>query len=254
MKELKVEVEKLREMNARLGKELRTTRNDFVDMRNDKEEKAQAYEEIVRNQKAERDYTFRWKQDLAAASKELAMRVKEKNAALEEGKQWKHLYEEAKRDKREALKRLREAQVQVERAGHEMKEMAMSFEANMNQERWKLAKAEEEHRTMIKQMEEYIEEQEERWRSMEFEESHQALVKRMEDHIVEQEEAVKHWKGSFSQLAMLANGAIEDIPKMVLDAEASTHFCSPLEEIKLFINHCKCLVGEMKSFIARAQE
>ncbi|KOM47161.1 hypothetical protein LR48_Vigan07g086500 [Vigna angularis] len=103
-------------------------------------------------------------------------------------------------------------------------------------------------------MEEYIEEQEERWRSMEFEERHQALIKRMEDHIAEQEEAVKHWKGSFSQLAMLANGAIEDIPKMVLDAEASTHFCSPPEEIKLFINHCKWLVGEMKSFIARAQE
>ncbi|KOM38265.1 hypothetical protein LR48_Vigan03g164700 [Vigna angularis] len=82
-------------------------------------------------------------------------------SALYNGKQWKHLYEEAERDKREALKRLREAQVQVEKAGHEMKEMAMSFEADMNRERWKLAEAEEEHRTLIKQMEEYIEEQEE---------------------------------------------------------------------------------------------
>ncbi|KOM47095.1 hypothetical protein LR48_Vigan07g079900 [Vigna angularis] len=246
-------MEKLREKNARLRKELQAVRSDFVDMRNDKEEKAQAYEEIVRSQKAERDYTFRLKQDLAAASKELAMRVKEKNAALEEGKQWKHLYEEAKRDKREALKRLREAQVQVEKAGHEMKEMAVSFESDMSQERWKLAEAEEEHRTMIKQMEEYIEEQEERWRLTEFEERHQALVKRMEDHIAEQEVVVRHWKESFSQLAALANEAIEDIPKMVLDAEASIHFYSPPEGIKLFINHCKWLVGEMKSFIARAR-
>ncbi|KOM25692.1 hypothetical protein LR48_Vigan161s000100 [Vigna angularis] len=103
-------------------------------------------------------------------------------------------------------------------------------------------------------MEDYIEVQEERWRSIEFEERHQALVKRMEDHIAEQEVAVRHWKESFSQLAALANEAIEDIPKMVLDAEASTHFYSPPEEIELFINHCKWLVGEMKSFIARARE
>ncbi|KOM48110.1 hypothetical protein LR48_Vigan07g181400 [Vigna angularis] len=41
-----------------------------------------------------------------------------------------------------------------------MKEMAMSFEADMNQERWKLAESEEGHRVMIKQMEDYIEE---RW-------------------------------------------------------------------------------------------
>ncbi|KOM26761.1 hypothetical protein LR48_Vigan316s000300 [Vigna angularis] len=103
-------------------------------------------------------------------------------------------------------------------------------------------------------MEEYIEEQEERWRSLEFGERHHALIKQMKDHIAMQEEAVKHWKGSFSQLAMLANRAIEDIPKMVLDAEATTHFCNPPPEIMLFINHCKWLVGEMKAFIARVRK
>ncbi|XP_052725996.1 uncharacterized protein LOC128194434 [Vigna angularis] len=254
VKQLKIEMEELREKNARLEKELQTTRDDLVHMRNDKEEKAHAYEEMVKSQKAERVYTFQLKQDLVTASKKLAMRVKEKNATLEEGKQWRLLYEEAKRDKREALKRLREAQVQVEKAGHEMKEMALSFETDMNQERWKLAEAEEEHRSMIKQMEEYIEEQEERWRSLEFGERHHALIKQMKDHIAMQEEAVKHWKGSFSQLAMLANRAIEDIPKMVLDAEATTHFCNPPPEIMLFINHCKWLVGEMKAFIARVRK
>ncbi|KOM34854.1 hypothetical protein LR48_Vigan02g100400 [Vigna angularis] len=104
---------------------------------------------------------------------------------------------------------------------------------------------------MLKQMEDYIEEQEERWRSMEFEERHQALIKRMKEHIAEQETAVKHWKESFSQLASLANGAIEDIPRMVSEAEASTHFYSPPVEIELFINHCKRLIDEMKSLITR---
>ena len=173
--------------------------------------------------------------------------------ALEEGRQWKQLYEEARRDKREALKRLREAQVQGQEAGHQMKEMATSFEAELNQERWKSAEAEKEYRAMLKQMEDYIEEQEERWRSMEFEERHQALIRRMKEHIAEQETDVKHWKESFSQLAALANGAIEDIPRMVLEAEASTHFCSPPVEVERFINHCKWLIGEMKSFITRAR-
>ncbi|XP_047180670.1 uncharacterized protein LOC124847264 [Vigna umbellata] len=58
VKQLKIEMEELREKNARLEKELQTLRNDFVHMRNDKEEKAQAYEEIVKSQKAERVYTF----------------------------------------------------------------------------------------------------------------------------------------------------------------------------------------------------
>ncbi|KOM55225.1 hypothetical protein LR48_Vigan11g120400 [Vigna angularis] len=103
-------------------------------------------------------------------------------------------------------------------------------------------------------MEGYIKEQEERWKMMECEESHQALIKWMEDRIVEQERVVDHWKESFSQLAALANGAIENVPRMVSDAEAITHFYNPPEEIKLFISHCKWLVGEMKAFIARARE
>ncbi|XP_052728449.1 uncharacterized protein LOC128195253 [Vigna angularis] len=58
VKQLKAEVEKLRVRNARLENELQKARNDFVDMRNDNEEKSRAYENIVKSQKAERDYTF----------------------------------------------------------------------------------------------------------------------------------------------------------------------------------------------------
>ncbi|KOM57963.1 hypothetical protein LR48_Vigan11g099600 [Vigna angularis] len=130
-------------------------------------------------------------------------------------------------------------QIQVEEVGHQMKEMTTSFEADLDQERWKLAEAEREHRVVLKQMEGYIEQREERWRMMECEEGHQVLIKQMEDRIAKQERAVNHWKESFSQLVALANGAIENIPRMVSDAEAMTHFCNPPEEIKLFINYCK---------------
>ena len=61
VKQLKAEMEKLRMRNARLETELQRARNDFVDMRNDNEEKSRAYENIVKSQKVERDYTFRVK-------------------------------------------------------------------------------------------------------------------------------------------------------------------------------------------------
>jgi len=41
--------------------------------------KQKAYEELMGNQKAERDYTFRIKQDLAAANTELTMRAQERD-------------------------------------------------------------------------------------------------------------------------------------------------------------------------------
>jgi len=80
-------------------KELQSSRNDFVDIRKEKEEKAQAYEELIISQRAERNHALRVKQDLVAANTELSMRGKEKNAPLEAEKYWKHLYEEAKREK-----------------------------------------------------------------------------------------------------------------------------------------------------------
>jgi len=51
---------------------------------------------------------------------------------LEAEKHWKHLYEEAKKDKQEALKRLTEVQIQVKVMGRQMKEKATSFEAKLN--------------------------------------------------------------------------------------------------------------------------
>ena len=53
--------------------------HNFVDLKKDYEEKTKAYEELMRNQKAERDYTFRIKQDLAAANTELTMRAQERD-------------------------------------------------------------------------------------------------------------------------------------------------------------------------------
>jgi len=76
----------------------------------------------------------------------------------------------------------------------------------------------------------------------------------MKDYIMEQEEVVRHWKITFSQLAALANEAIVNVPRMVYDADMMAQFCNPPEEIRIFINHCKWLVGEMKTLIACARD
>lgn len=78
------------------------------------------------------------------------------NNTLEAGKHWRHLYEKVKIDKQEALKRLREAQIQVKEVGHQMKEMVISFEVELIQECWKITEAKERHQTVVKHMNEYV--------------------------------------------------------------------------------------------------
>lgn len=54
---MKIEIEEMRDQNAKLIRELRNARNDFVDLKSEKEETMQAYEEILRKQSIERGCT-----------------------------------------------------------------------------------------------------------------------------------------------------------------------------------------------------
>jgi len=71
------------------------------------------------------------------------------------------------------------------------------------------------------------------------------LEERLEEHIT------KHWKMCFSQLAALANGAIEDVPRMLREADVSLTFRTVPKEVETFLDHCKWLVGLMKNMVAR---
>jgi len=62
----------------------------------------------------------------------------------------------------------------------------------------------------------------ERMLLLELEERHQATMTRARDYIFEQEKDVVHWQSNFSQLDALANGAIEDVPRMLREADAVT--------------------------------
>jgi len=73
-----VKLDETKNRNDKLMKELQRTHNDFADMRKEKEEKEQAYEEVHRNRRAERGHTFQVKQVLVGVSKKLAMRKRKR--------------------------------------------------------------------------------------------------------------------------------------------------------------------------------
>jgi len=154
---------------------------------------------LIYKQRAERDYTHRIKQDLSAANKELTMRVQERNTTLLAEHQWKNLYEDIKRDKQEVVKRLQDLQIQVNFMEQQVEETIVICEERVNKERVLL---------------------------LELEERHQAAMTRARDYMVEQEKDVAHWQRNFSQLAALASGAIEDVPRMLREADTVT-FCDP---------------------------
>jgi len=51
-------------------------------------------------------------------------------------------------------------------------------------------------------------------------------------------------------LASLANGAIEDVPRMLREADVALMFRRIPKEVESFIKHCKWLVGLMKEMVA----
>ena len=50
------------------------------------------------------------------------MRVEERNMALSAERQWKNLYEDIKKDKQEAMRRLQELQLRVNSMEHQVEE------------------------------------------------------------------------------------------------------------------------------------
>ena len=137
-----------------------------------------------------------------------------------------NLYEDIKRDKQEVVKRLQDLQMQVNAMEHQVEETMVICEERVNKERMLL---------------------------LELEERHQAAMTRARDYMAEQEKDVIHWQRNFSQLVALANGAIEDIPRMLREVDAVT-FRDPPREVQIFLDHCKWLVEQMKILIARVRD
>jgi len=55
-------------------------------------------------------------------------------------------------------------------------------------------------------------------------------------------------------LAALANGAIDEVLRMLRETDISLMFFNPPDVVQNFLNHCKYLVEQMKIIIARSRE
>jgi len=227
VKLLKEEIQKQKEKTAKVAEDLQSLRHDYIDLRKDYEERVKAHEELMRKQRAERDYTFRIKRDLAAANAELKKKAQEWNVVSSAERQWKNLYENIKKEKQEALEQLHELQIMVNGMEQQAKKMMGTYEQRINDEYSQRREVEEKLQTVMAQAECFM---------------------------AEREKVAEYWRNCFSQLASLANGAIGDVPRMLFNVELSLKFYNPPEDITIFIEHCKQLVGAMKGFIARARD
>jgi len=55
-------------------------------------------------------------------------------------------------------------------------------------------------------------------------------------------------------LTVASNGAIDEVPRMLSEADISLMFFNPPDAVQKFLNHCKYLVEQMKIMIARSRE
>jgi len=57
----------------------------------------------------------------------------------------------------------------------------------------------------------------------------------------------------FFPIGFMANGAMEDVPRMLREADVSLMFRTVPKEVESFIEHCKWLIGLMKEMVARSR-
>jgi len=86
---------------------------------------------------------------------------------------------------------------------------------------------------------------------LEEEVNYTAKIIQLEESLEERDQTLRYWKTRFSQLASLANGVIEDVPRMLKEADVSLMFRPVPKEVESFVEHCKGLVGLMKKMVAR---
>jgi len=177
---------------------------------------------IVKKLKREGKHTRKIQRNLDAANTELSKKNQEIDEAFSIMSKWIGLHDEARRENKEVLKKLHDLKIRINDIEHLVEE----WEDKANKEREQRLEEEVNYTAKIVQLEERLEERE--W-------------------------TLGYWKTYFSQLASLANGAIEDVPRMLREADASLMFHTVPKEVESFIEYCKWLVGLMKEMVARSK-
>jgi len=175
---------------------------------------------ITKKLKRERKHTRKVCRGLEDANTELSKRNYEIDEAFSIVSMWIVMYDESRRENTEVLDKFHDLQGRINDMEHSVEE----WENKANKECELRLEEEANYTTKIVQLEESIE---------------------------EREQTLGYWKTRFSQLASLANGAIEDVPRMLREADVSLMFRPVPKEAESFVEHCKWLVGLMKEMVTR---
>jgi len=164
---------------------------------------------LMKTQKVDKECIMETTQELTASKVELTTRAREREMTMHVERQ------ETKQDGQKIVEELYDLQDRFHSKELQMKEIMAEYEDKLKKEQWQKMEAEERHQMMITQL---------------------------ENHIEDQERDIIHWKTCFSQLAALANGAMEDVPRMLREANSSLMFFNFPDSVQTFLNHCKYLV------------
>ena len=146
----------------------------------------------------------------------------------------------------------------LRRWSNRQKKMTAAYEAKLEEERWYKAELENDiqyrNREFERQMKDTVSAYEakmaeESWYRVESKEENQRLI----TECAELKGTVEYWRGCFSKLAAIANRVIEDVPRMLTDAEIAMPIFNPPKAIEDFLGYCRELVGEKKNIVARAR-
>jgi len=214
VQKMKEEVERLKRKNDVLNNDMQSLQHEYLNVKVDNER-------LMKRQEVDRECIMEMTQELTTAKVELTTRAREWEAAIHVERQ------ETRQDKQKIMKELYDLQDRFHSTESQMKEIMSEYEEKLK----------EEH-----------------WQKMEAEERHQMVMTQLENHIADQERDIIHWRTCFSQLAALANGAIEDVPRMLREADSSMMFFNFPDSAQTFLNHCKYLVEQMKVMIARSRD
>jgi len=136
VKTLKEEIEKMKQKNVKLVNDLQKAHHEYINLKHDNEAMIKTCDVLIKKQREEGNHHFRVQQDLEAANKELALRGKEKKAVALYECEKISLCEELARDGKEALNKLRNAQVRIKEREQQTEKMTAAYEAKLEEERW----------------------------------------------------------------------------------------------------------------------
>lgn len=230
MEEMKTKLAQTEEEKKELKAKLNEICQAYEALQLGNTEKEHSLEKANKRARTEQEYMLKTKDCLRAANKELGLRRQERDKAMVENQHLKELLANSKMTQRDVQKQLDKVRHQVEvmvvecgdkikRKDQHTEEMVMRCQNIINEKC-------EEIQGLIGQMEE-------------------------KDRVINGEKCeVKFWMTRFSKLVRLANGAIEEVPRLLRSAEGMVNPLSTPREITDFIEHCKELIEQMHQLIA----